>query len=193
MPTAKLFVASFLLIINLASVKAAYSGENILGIDTINIKSSGSVCNLFPANSGCRDHHQNYRFYYARRLDNNYEIRITYSFLNIKITDDSGQVFNSPSVSSEIIDISGLYLWSINDYWRVGVKAGIGQWSETLPGGGYFLSSSGGTTTGISPVIGSEIEWGKASLRVVAGIDFYPNMDDAGTVSIFLLGIRYSW
>jgi hypothetical protein len=192
MTTSKLLVASFLLII-LASVKTANSTENIIGIDTINIKSSGSVCNLFPENSGCKDHHQNYRFNYARRLDNAYEIRISYSFLNIKITDDTGQTFNSPNVNSEIIDVSGLYLWSINDYWRVAVKAGIGQWSETLPGGGYFLSSSSDTTTGISPVIGSEIEWGKASMRVVVGVDIYPKVDEAGTVSIFLLGIRYSW
>ena len=165
--------------------------ENILGADWISTKSSGNVCDLYGPDSGCEDNNESMRIYYGARISPDIEIRGSYSFLDIKLTDDTDDFFNSPSVSSEVLDVSVIFLWQLNDSWHANVKAGLGLWTETLPGGGFFDSS--GSSTGVSPVVGGELEWGHGSLRATANIDLYPSMDNAEIVTILGVGLRFVW
>lgn len=174
-----------------AYAASALSFENVLGGDALTIRSSGSACDGYRRGDGCVSDNDSFRLYYGARFNEQLELRVAWSMLDIKLTDEVDAFFNSPDVSSELIDLSLLYRWHLSETWHVHGKIGLGYWTETLPGAGFFDSS--GSNYGISPAFGGEVEWGSGLVRVAGGVDVYPSMGDAGSVSIANVGLRFVW
>lgn len=168
-----------------------YSYENVIGVDFLNINASGDQCDPYPDDFGCETDSDSFRIYYGARFTEQLELRLAWSQLDIKLTDQTDAFFNSPDVSSEIYDLQFLYRWHLSDSWHVHAKAGLGYWTESLPGAGFFDSS--GSENGVSPALGAEVEWGSRLVRLGAGIDLYPSIGDTGLVTIANLGVKFVW
>ncbi len=183
------FVLVFLSLVLLLFSSSLLADKNRIGIDSIYIKSQGNACVPFGPDSGCEDSNESFRLYYGFSFTPDTELRISYSSLDIKITSETDGIFNSPSVNSDVLDAAMLFKWPIGGSWTGSLKTGLGYWTESLPGASFFLATE--TNSGISPVIGYELEWGKGMLRANLSYDLFLSMDQADTVSIVGLGFRF--
>lgn len=171
----------------LAGCATVNAFDNVIGLEWGSVNASGSICDGFPATSGCVDDEQNGRFYYGARFTDTLELRATFTFMDVRLTDEIDPVFNDPSVNSEMLDIAAMFHWPLNDWARLSGKLGLGFWDETRAGGSFLF---GETENGVAPVVGVATEIGNQAVAFTASADLYPSVGDTDHVSFVGVGVR---
>jgi hypothetical protein len=166
---------------------AATAASHILAIDDGRARSADMECP--PAETGyCSLRDDAYRISYELRLDSRLGFRASHLYLNdLRLTTDTDPIFNLPSISSSMNDVSVTYSHPAWKRVAVGGRLGLGYWEEHRSREGVL---SRATSDGVAPVLGIHVDFGSGRVRAGLSADTYLSVGDAGHVHYYDVGVR---
>lgn len=137
----------------------------------------------------CKLDDDSYRVYYEFAPTANIGLRATHVLMNdLRLTKETDEIFNRPSVSSIIHDLSVAVSYPLGERVALLGRFGLAYWEEHRT----LVSPFGGETSdGMSPVIGFGVDFGGRRLRAGLFADLYPSVGDTDYVACYGVGVRF--